>query len=125
MGDGVSEPAPKPSQTPAANTIVLLFDENNAAKPGPRPLMAPPNVVSPLDSDEQVTDALPHNGEASNVTNEAPVLDSAALNGIDASLTPGRTGVFVFCRFPVHFYARPWWLSRTHASARKNGSHSF
>ena len=63
-------------------------------------IMALCNVESLLDSDEHViTDALPHNVEASNVANEALVLDSAALNGIDAGLAPESTGVF--CHFPV------------------------
>jgi hypothetical protein len=83
-------------------------------------IMAPCNVESLLDSDEHVTDALSHNVEASNVANEAPVLDSAALHGIDASLAPESTGVI--CRFPLPFYACPWWLSRTHASAKTNGT---
>jgi hypothetical protein len=87
-------------------------------------IMAPCNVESLLESGEYIADALPRSVEASNVANEAPVLDSAALNGIDASLAPESTGVF--CHFPVPFYARPWRLSRTHASARQMGhSHSF
>jgi hypothetical protein len=87
-------------------------------------IMAPCNVESLSDSDEHVTDALLHNVEASNVAHEAPILESAALNGIDASLAPESTGVF--CRFPTPFYARPWRLSLTHARARQMGhSHSF
>ena len=183
LGGGLS-PAPAPntwaeSSHAAANAVVPL-DENNAAKPGPRPqpvspciatayyneggarahaahqppaafvdqsvaqqhdatdsrtmveslghsrsrIMALRNVESLLDSDEHVTDALPHNVEASKVANEALVLDSAALNGIDAGLARESTGVF--CHFHVPFYARPWRLSRTHASARQMGhSHSF
>ncbi len=62
-------------------------------------IVAPCNVESLLESGEYIADALPRSVEVSNVANEAPVLDSAALNGIDASLAPESTGVF--CHFPV------------------------
>ena len=67
------------------------------------------NVKSPEGYDEHVADALPQNMEASNVAREAPVLDSAAVNGVnalEASLALESAGVLTMsCTHVDAFWA--------------------
>jgi hypothetical protein len=68
------------------------------------------NVKSPEGGyDEYAADALPQNMEASNVAREAPVLDSAAVNGVnalEASLALESAGVFTMsCTHVDAFWA--------------------
>ena len=69
-------------------------------------LMRACNVKSPEGGcDEYVADALPQNMEASNVAREAPVLDSVAVNGVnalEASLASESAGVFYISLCVLH-----------------------
>jgi hypothetical protein len=89
------------------------------------------NVESLEDCNEHAADVLPHNMEASNAAREAPVLDSAAVNGADAleaSLASEFAGVFtislgVLCTAQRRVHARTH--ARAHAHRKQVGRLHF